>query len=539
LFTAADDAKLGVKVVHSRYPDGEEGIQKSLATICQKIRDGAPTAAMKSFAANVMREYGLPTGARAQGAAALDHIRKNVLYAPDALGTEQIQSANITLCVEGAPICIPCGDCDDLVTALGTELAALGLEVRVVRQIFGGGHQQHVLIEVKDEDGMWFPLDPSSKTMPAGQKVPAQEETYHSPFDDAPPGAQFVGIGALPMFRAVGRFEDDGSQQVWKHERWEQIGLGAPLEQVAASCCSACDKKKEDAMTHHEQRPHFSRPSSGFGAPWPGVTAFVPQWAWLRQFWPAFDAQSRSWEDTIHAAYLRGEAKKWVPNDPVSRSDLTALILASAFSARAVSTMPDQGLRASDALNRTWYIIAEKLGYTPDTTIDSLKSRVQKEQNPTTAAAQIALFELLIIVVYVAALAVVYCFAIYFAAKIIDSLLARIVAFAELIYLQIQVQKIVDRHLADPNLPWTDAEKKMLDNLEALQRGAHNAVTAAPALTPPGSDETPAWVWIGGGVVVVGGVLAIVYRDEIKRWLNRSSHKQLSAGEARRRRRAA
>lgn len=509
----------------------------SLATICKKIREGAPTVAMKSFAGNLMKQAGLPSGARAQGTVALDYMRRNVLYAPDALGTEQIQSANITLCVEGAPICIPVADCDDMVTALGTILAALGLEVRVVRQIFGGGHQQHVLVEVLDEDGDWFPLDPSSKTMPAGQKAPAQEETYHSPFDNAPSGAQFVGIGALPIW-------------VWKKEHWERVGVGATLEQAATACCSSCAEgkacagptcdKKEDAMTtHHEPRQRqFYSNRGGFGAPWPGVTAFVPQWAWLRQAWPAVDAQGRSWDDTIHAAYLRGEAKQWVAGDPVSRSDLVALILASAFSAKAVESMPDQGKRAADAMNRTWLIIAQKLGYTPDMTIDDLKKRVQQEQNPATAAVAIGLFELVIIVVYIAALATVYCFAIYFAAKIIDSLLSRLVAFAELIYLQIQVQKIVDRHLQDPNLPWTDAEKKMLDNLEALQQGAHNAVTDKPVLSPPDKGEgTPAWVYIGGGVVLVGGVLAVVYREEIKRWLNRKSSSGHSAGEARRRRR--
>jgi hypothetical protein len=32
-------------------------------------------------------------------------------------------------------------------------MAALGHEVEIVRQYFGAGHQQHVLLEVRDEDG--------------------------------------------------------------------------------------------------------------------------------------------------------------------------------------------------------------------------------------------------------------------------------------------------------------------------------------------------------------------------------------------------
>lgn len=868
MFTAADDAAVGIPVVTGAYPEGEEGIQKSLAVICKKIYEGAATAVMKSYAANLMKQSGFPEGARAQGEAALEHVRANVMYAPDALGTEQIQRADVTLCVEGAPVCIPCGDCfpegtlllrrdgqlvpieeikvgdeiwgdkkwsriegkafkgklkvdaiemnngstmyltpdhkvyvgrckhgksvdcptcgarpsllteswdrirvgdlqngesllqpkriafadgpgaattcqgtnerldrlyidglaisegwvdgarfcisgqdgkrkeilkhevkaicdrlgvptsthrkyirindaewatrvasfghlarnkhfetlaldeaeaaavlrgimsdstantrgegrtyattshalmvqvrvlhrmfgrstslkmltpeqhrgagkhplwrvgirvksdehelarndktlatrsieravkkvpcwdiqtddhkvylpehdvtvsncDDLVCALATILAALGLEVVVVRQQFGGGHQQHVIVEVKDEYGHWYPLDPSSKTMPAGVKSPAQNETRHSPFDGAEEGARFVGIGALPVL-------------IWKKEKWHPVGVGTPLEKAAEPCCNACaignpcdGDKTEVAMTTRTERPMYAnRGGFGFGAPWPGVTAFVAQWAWLNQAWATLDANGRSWSDTLSSAYARAEARNWTAGDATSRSDLLALILASAFSARAVASMPDQGQRAADDLNATWLVIARKIGYTPDMTVDQLKARVNRENNPAAAAAITASFELVIGVVAVAAWVIIYCFVIYFAYKILDSLLSRIVAFAELIYLQVQVQKIVDRHLADPNLPWTEAEKNELQKLEDMQRGAHGAIVA-----PPSSDKdegTPAWVWIGGGIVLTGGVLAVVYRDEIKRYLNRG--RSTGASEGRRRRRFA
>ena len=287
-------------------------------------------------------------------------------------------------------------------------------------------------------------------------------------------------------------------------------------------------------MTTRTERPMYAN-RGGFGAPWPGVTAFVAQWAWLNQAWATLDANGRSWSDTLSSAYARAEARNWTAGDATSRSDLLALILASAFSARAVASMPDQGQRAADDLNATWLVIARKIGYTPDMTVDQLKARVNRENNPAAAAAITASFELVIGVVAVAAWVIIYCFVIYFAYKILDSLLSRIVAFAELIYLQVQVQKIVDRHLADPNLPWTEAEKNELQKLEDMQRGAHGAIVA-----PPSSDKdegTPAWVWIGGGIVLTGGVLAVVYRDEIKRYLNRG--RAAGASEGRRRRRFA
>lgn len=530
MFTAQDDAGLGLPVVHEPYPDGEEGIQKSLAAMCVKIREGAPTAAMKSFAGNMMKDAGFPDGALAQGQAVLDNIRARAMYAPDALGTEQIQSAMITWCVPGAPICIPIYDCDDGVVAVATAMAALGHEVEVVRQKFGYGHQQHVICEVRGENGEWIPLDPSHKTMPAGKKVKAVSETRHSPFDGQESvGARFVGIGALPFL-------------IWKKEKWERVGVGAATAHLYGTCCESCAQGKtcDRESCDTDKRMQVQPQPQGFGAPWPSLTSMLPQIAWIKAAWPAFDASGRSWDATLSSAYSRGASRQWIPNDPISRSDLIAVIIATSMSARAVSSMPDQGQRAANDLNRTWEIIAKKIGYTPDLTLDKLKARVQSEQNPTTAAATIAIFELLAIIVAIAAQVVIACFAIYYAYKIVDALLARIVAFAELIWLEIQVQKIIERHLSDPTLPWTDEEKQHLAQLEQMQGKASAAVSAPPSsdITPPDTG-TPAWVWIGGAVVVTGGVLAIVYRDQIKRWLDRPSKKLSHASERRRRLRRA
>jgi hypothetical protein len=257
MFNEATDMMLGIPVVHSAYPDGEEGIQKSLAVICEKIREGAPTAAMKSFAGNMMKEAGFPQTILAQGQVVLDNIRSRAMYTPDALGTEQIQSAMVTWCVPGAPICIPIYDCDDGVTAVGTVMAALGHEVEVVRQKFGAGHQQHVLVEVRGENGEWIPLDPSSKTMPAGRKAYAEYESRHSPYNGSKKGAQFVGIGALPII-------------IWKHERWERVGVGATMEAAATSCLK-CSRFMLNSVTR-DRGSGTGKTESQF--PWPSVLLY-------------------------------------------------------------------------------------------------------------------------------------------------------------------------------------------------------------------------------------------------------------------------
>jgi hypothetical protein len=139
MFSHADDIRAGVPIVTETYADGEPGIQKSLAEICRKVREGAPTAVMKSFAGNVLKQAGFPRSARERATALFEYVRKNVGYMPDALGTEQIQTAAVTLCVDGAPICIPIGDCFPVGTLLlRSDYALVPIEkIKVGERIWG------------------------------------------------------------------------------------------------------------------------------------------------------------------------------------------------------------------------------------------------------------------------------------------------------------------------------------------------------------------------------------------------------------------
>lgn len=487
MYNSAHDAALGVPVENGTYPEGEEGIQKSLNEICRKIREGLATAVMKSYAGNVLKQAGFPSGVRGQAGALLDHVRKAVNYQPDALGTEQIQTAAVSLCVEGAPICIPIGDCDDLVVALGTLCGAVGMDVEVIRQFFGDEHQQHVLVQVKLEDGTWLPLDPSSK-MPAGMKAQAVRETTCSPWDSSITGiaadAQYVGIGALPVF-------------VWGHG-WRRIPETATVE---------------DGMR-----------VVGAGAIWSGAAALQPQIDWLGQAWRVVDANSRSWAQANADALARAESGNWLANDATSRSDLLALIVSSAIQARAISTMPDMGAEWSDTLTRTWLVYIRKLGYNP-ATLKSSDLRVRMQQEGASQA-NLAVFDLLLILVAGLVGAVIYAIAFYAVSSIINNLIAKYFVDQELIRLHGEGQKIVDRHLNDPTAPWTDDEKQILKNLESAQAGLASQQGDVPNTIKPFDPNAAAksffdspWVWFGlagiAGLVVVG----VVYKDEIKKAL--------------------
>lgn len=193
---------LAVPFVREPYPDGEAGIQKSLHEMCTKIREAAPQPVFRSFAGNILRQANFPRSNQDKATAHFNHVQRCVGYAHDPPGTELIQNPMITLCVEGAPVCIPIEDCDGIAVALASLCAASGLEVEVVRQIFGEGHQQHVICEVKLEDGKWFPLDATTPRFKAGQKARASRETRMNPWKNgAPVGlkAEFVGIGALTV----------------------------------------------------------------------------------------------------------------------------------------------------------------------------------------------------------------------------------------------------------------------------------------------------------------------------------------------------
>lgn len=218
-----------VPFIRKPYPEGEPGIRMSLDTICLKVRESAPTPVFRSFAGNILRQAFFPRSNEQKATALYNHVKHTVGYTHDPPGTELVQAAPITLCVEGAPICIPIGDCDDIVCALASLCAACGLEVEIVRQIFGDGHQQHVICEVKLENGKWFPLDATTSRFIAGEKAKAKTETRLNPWKDGSPAglqAEFVGIGGLPVLGlgADGRYHQiptdmvlgaDAPEQVW------------------------------------------------------------------------------------------------------------------------------------------------------------------------------------------------------------------------------------------------------------------------------------------------------------------------------------
>src|SRR4029077_12630597 len=107
----------------------------------------------------------------------------------------------------GAPMCIPVEDCDGLVVAYATLTTAYGIPSHVIKQYFGPDQQEHVLVEVQDDNGDWLSADPSVQDRPIGWRASALREDIIDPSDPSSiglvgaPEAEFIGVGRVGVWR--------------------------------------------------------------------------------------------------------------------------------------------------------------------------------------------------------------------------------------------------------------------------------------------------------------------------------------------------
>jgi hypothetical protein len=199
--------KQGIRVDRREYPAGVGGVKLSLQKIAQYIREGRLDPAVRGWAGDALIAAGSPTSIKGQAQAILTAFKKQTTYAPDPVGAEYNVSAAGTLCLRPG-FCVRVFDCDDGVIAISSALMSIGIPVRVVKQTFGSGDQEHVILEFQDENGNWLPLDPSTDR-PIGQKEWATSEFRMDPMNASMigltgvPDAEYVGVGN-PTRRLLG-----------------------------------------------------------------------------------------------------------------------------------------------------------------------------------------------------------------------------------------------------------------------------------------------------------------------------------------------
>lgn len=196
----------GIKVHAAEYQVGDAGVNQSINMMAQKMREGRIDLRVRRWGEEKLSAAGIDgrgnesTKQRVQ--VLLDAFRSQTSYASDPVGAEHIASAAATLCLD-PQLCVKMEDCDGLATALGSVTLSLGIPTRILKQSFGSGQQQHVLIEVEDEQGNWLPVDPSTN-YPVGQSAYAQHEESFDPMDQnsrttGTTGNEIVSLGKPPL----------------------------------------------------------------------------------------------------------------------------------------------------------------------------------------------------------------------------------------------------------------------------------------------------------------------------------------------------
>jgi len=189
-----------VKVERQAYV----GTGPTLLKMAAFIREGSANPAMKQFAEMVVKQAGVPSSEHLTHLKAaqilLAYVKKNVRYRSDPNNVELVQSAEITLCVPGASICIPVGDCDDQVVALGSLMGAYGIPVKIMKQSFGDDiEEEHVLVIFETDDHRWLAADPTAPAdVGVGFRASASKEEIIDPLDPTGSGTQaseFVSVG--------------------------------------------------------------------------------------------------------------------------------------------------------------------------------------------------------------------------------------------------------------------------------------------------------------------------------------------------------
>lgn len=249
----------GYKIEVAPYPSGVAGVRLSLDTVARKIRDGRLDPAVRGWAGDVLIAAGKPTRVRDQAQALLDAFRKQTMYVPDPVGAEYIVSAAGTMCLRPG-LCVRARDCDDGVVAMGAALLSQGISVKVIKQNFGPGKQEHVLVVAQDESGAWLAVDPST-SLPVGQRVPAVREEIIDPMDvvgsAGTAGAEIVTLGKAPEREVHWDGKTWHEHRYGRHFVWNGVGW---TEQPKAGlgkadgkpCCAACAEKGTGKASHEE-----------------------------------------------------------------------------------------------------------------------------------------------------------------------------------------------------------------------------------------------------------------------------------------------
>jgi len=182
---------------HEVLQPGSAALRRSVAEVVAQTLYGVNNVEearlARGWLGQVLIAAGRPQGVRAQTQTLLNALRDQTMYLADPVHMEWIQRATRTLCLKPGQ-CNPVADCDDYSVALATVTILAGIPTQFVEQHWDGAEQDHILIAVRDENGTWLRVDPSTN-WPVGKAATADKEVWVDPLKDIAP--QLVSLGRV------------------------------------------------------------------------------------------------------------------------------------------------------------------------------------------------------------------------------------------------------------------------------------------------------------------------------------------------------
>jgi hypothetical protein len=243
-------------------------------------------------------------------------------------------------------------NCDGHVVALAAAMFSVGLSAMIVKQDFGFGQQEHVLVGIVDEEGRKLYADPANSTSPVYEGSKAMSEEWIDPLGatgsvgEAPP--QLVMLSGTPereISQLGGVWQERRYGQRWVHDgqKWHgaKTGVGAgwftPGDVLAYRqtwdpyvmgivralyACGALWTTKDPSidLTHFAVPPDATTISiyaSGLKTDGDGLLAQWNKWAGIPDWVVITDAQNilLDLQNTVQSAgqYYAAELKKYCP----------------------------------------------------------------------------------------------------------------------------------------------------------------------------------------------------------------------------------
>lgn len=171
------------KVDEREHPFGDQGVYLSLERVAERVSEGRKHPKVHTWSVEMLdraREKGRSVKRPRERAVVLLEAVQKKLWVPDPVGVEYMTGPHLLACDHTKPqkegeVCIRGGDCDCLVSLLGSSFLSVGIPTVIVGHGYDDeGHIEHVLCAAY-VGGEWQYADPSTDK-PLGECVPFTRE---------------------------------------------------------------------------------------------------------------------------------------------------------------------------------------------------------------------------------------------------------------------------------------------------------------------------------------------------------------------------